>query len=562
MLDTDFDPADHIRIRSISLQSLFLRNGPFHLPWAQRSYAWREEHVRRLLSDLLAGYDSAERPYFLGYVSTARTAEGSGSAIADGQQRLITLSLLFAELRSRIPAGEVRDCLTACLLKSSDHSDAIITLQENIRQVYLEQLVNDAGAADERSIEGDLCPPEQGLILNRYAIADALDASELTTPDQLEAFARFCLTRCAVAFQVVDSEEEALQMLATEEETGLPFHSIERSKVTLLSIMPRNDHVAAGELWSAMQARVGHDGLSELLSQLRIIKAGKSWRGGSNTPAETDLATQYEINKRGITFLREDLAPALDAYHLLRSCDEGATPRPEVAADPTWQAALTQLNWLDQCHWHIPAIAWLLRFGTDHKAAPQFFAELDRHAWIYRIANEDQKLTSRDFARLADRILSTDDPAILLPMKVPGRFVAAAKQSLSTRTFYYKNYAKIVLRRLSLLLGHDPGPSDNLKICGEHIMPRNPTPASEWHRNFGDKSKAKQYSDRIGNFCFLTPQDNDAIGNSDWDVKRPVLAASGLTLAIEAAEYDVWTRDTIQSRSDKLISLLREDLRF
>jgi uncharacterized protein with ParB-like and HNH nuclease domain len=108
---SDFEPGKFVRVEALSLEQIFRERGHFWLPWYQRSYAWRDDNVKRLISDLLSAFRSPEQRYFLGYVSTATRDRINGSAIADGQQRLVTLSLLFAELRSRLEPGDVRDAL-------------------------------------------------------------------------------------------------------------------------------------------------------------------------------------------------------------------------------------------------------------------------------------------------------------------------------------------------------------------------------------------------------------------------------------------------------------------
>ena len=68
--------------------------GRFEVPWHQRYYDWEDVHVSELLSDLKDALDEERPSYFLG--SIMLVGDGNPWEVNDGQQRLITLSLLVA----------------------------------------------------------------------------------------------------------------------------------------------------------------------------------------------------------------------------------------------------------------------------------------------------------------------------------------------------------------------------------------------------------------------------------------------------------------------------------
>ena len=70
------------------------RMGRFEIPWHQRYYDWGGEQVGELLGDLKEALDEDRASYFLG--SIMLVGDASPWEVNDGQQRLITLSLLFA----------------------------------------------------------------------------------------------------------------------------------------------------------------------------------------------------------------------------------------------------------------------------------------------------------------------------------------------------------------------------------------------------------------------------------------------------------------------------------
>lgn len=80
----------------VCLVSDILYSGRFEVPWHQRYYDWNREQVEELLSDLKEALDSKKACYFLGSIMLVEASTGAPRKINDGQQRLITLSLLIA----------------------------------------------------------------------------------------------------------------------------------------------------------------------------------------------------------------------------------------------------------------------------------------------------------------------------------------------------------------------------------------------------------------------------------------------------------------------------------
>ena len=85
--------------QTITLFDLFC-SGRFEVPWHQRLYDWKPEHVEELLLDLEGSVRAGRNCYFVGTIILVK-AEKDRWRINDGQQRMVTLSLVFASLRQR-----------------------------------------------------------------------------------------------------------------------------------------------------------------------------------------------------------------------------------------------------------------------------------------------------------------------------------------------------------------------------------------------------------------------------------------------------------------------------
>ena len=94
---SDTDQTTVIGSRATSFFRLFC-GGRFKVPWHQRRYDWTPQHVEELLQDINEAMDADRRCYFLGTVILVKSASREWH-INDGQQRMVTLSLICARLR-------------------------------------------------------------------------------------------------------------------------------------------------------------------------------------------------------------------------------------------------------------------------------------------------------------------------------------------------------------------------------------------------------------------------------------------------------------------------------
>lgn len=93
---------------------LFLK-GRFAVPWHQRYYDWRVSDVRALLHDINDAIEEKRDCYFLGTIMLVETAPLRWE-INDGQQRMVTVSLICAALCRRFPRGSYREGRALCML--------------------------------------------------------------------------------------------------------------------------------------------------------------------------------------------------------------------------------------------------------------------------------------------------------------------------------------------------------------------------------------------------------------------------------------------------------------
>ena len=144
---------------SASTAGALLSSSIFEVPQFQREYSWEEDEVAEFWNDLSSGLDTDS--YFLGLVIL--TDEGKRKHVVDGQQRLITLSLLAnaiyfeAHVRGRTALA---DRIRADFLKSidyeSDETSPRVVLSDESDNKTFQVILKSGEISDDVGDEGSV----------------------------------------------------------------------------------------------------------------------------------------------------------------------------------------------------------------------------------------------------------------------------------------------------------------------------------------------------------------------------------------------------------------------
>jgi Uncharacterized conserved protein len=143
---------------SATTAAALLSNYTFEVPQYQREYAWERDEVSEFWNDLRNSI--TDESYFLGLVIL--TGEGQRKQVVDGQQRLLTLSLLAAALyREAIKSNRkaLADRLQSDFLRSIDYeTDEVrprVSLSDPADNRTLQALLTEGKTVDEPSSPDD-----------------------------------------------------------------------------------------------------------------------------------------------------------------------------------------------------------------------------------------------------------------------------------------------------------------------------------------------------------------------------------------------------------------------
>lgn len=544
--------VSHVSVAAVPVRYLFSGEFRFQLPWFQRAYAWTPAQIAGLASgirDTMKAHGGRD-PYPLGTLMLARRMKAIETAVVDGHQRLMTLTILLAVLRDLEPDADEAAALHALVADPEAPESWRLTALADAASLLVASVQTPGATAEPPEADWcDLSMSERHIIENR----DFLHAEFLRLLPKVadrRAFAAYLLDKCWVIVHIADDEDEAWRRLRLDEDTRLEFDAENRAKASLLSLVPREQRQAAADGWARCEQILPPSELVALLHHLRLLDMGPKAR---KRPIEIDIAEHFDLRHRGLEFIDDRMLPMARRMRALIDADTG-----NAAAD----RSLASLGWLGRQLWMPPALLWQATCGGDTEATADFYFRLDRLMWVMRIGGVDPTRQERRLWRIIDHI--RDAAAVhgcedleIEPKLYAGALVALRSPKLGTRRFL-----GVLLRRLSLTLGADPGPVDPCSVTIEHLLPRNPKRGSDWGRTFRGKKHIDGNAYRLGNLTFMTHDENQAAGSHDWPLKRNVLAKSAFVLSHGLADAETWTADAIEARGERLVTALFTEWRL
>lgn len=103
----------------LPLGKVFTSDYQLSIPSFQRAYSWRPGNVLQLLDDVRFASQTQETPYFLGSLILVHDDDRAYEVI-DGQQRLVSLTIIIAALRELEDDPALAHDLTNLILEPGD----------------------------------------------------------------------------------------------------------------------------------------------------------------------------------------------------------------------------------------------------------------------------------------------------------------------------------------------------------------------------------------------------------------------------------------------------------
>lgn len=566
---------DALPTKSLRLSDLLARRHHFTIPGYQRPYSWTLKEAGQLLEDVLAasGVDDEmlkEPDYFFGaillYDSSGRDLSDSDPSeeerimeIVDGQQRLLTLTILSAVLRD-LGLGEdlaqlaqVDDLIAQHLVASDGRNRRNRIMLRGRGEEFFMRFVQEPGGCGVMPDEDKELTEDEELILNvREAFVTELSRLSAEERARLGVFLR---ERCHVVVILTHDLDRALRMFTVLNERGRPLQRNDILKAEVMRNLPVERMAWALDKWEGARVRLGTD-FEGFFSHLRTVYGRVRPQVISGV---RDVMTEAGGAERFIGNVVEPLSIAY-AQVLQR-------PATGEAMD-TRARMLTYLNRLSGGDWVPAAIAALDRFNAEPARADEVLVEIDRLAHLLRIMGLGAGKRVRRFGQVieairSDRGLGRDHDVFRLSREDHRNLL------YSLRDLHGRNpqVSKYVLMRLNDELGGQLTRLDLENYNVEHILPRRPAQKSQWRKWHPDSGLRETSTCSLGNLIVAPQKLNDLARNKEFQQKQQVyrdVPKFGPRLAIvdDVLSSVSWMPEDIAAREERMIAILGRMWRF
>lgn len=548
------------------IREIFEGSYQFEIPDYQRPYAWTTEQTTELFNDLVSAMQDtriagASSQYFLGSIVLIKNDREPKSWVVDGQQRLSTLTMLFAVLRTLMP--DAADDITDFLYKKGKinlgekNEYRLIAREEDAD--FFRTNIQEPDGITQLVVSTDKL--EDSRLRFRENVALLLEKAKALSPVDLIALWQFLANNCSLVVISTPNLEAAYRIFSVLNNRGLDLAPIDIIKAEVLGLIRTTagddkSRVYAKE-WSRIESTLGRDAFGDLFSHIRSIYAKKKQKY-TLVKEFQEHVTEY---KAPVDLVDNVIKPYAEVWDVVRNADFEATEQAE-----TINELLSWLNRVDFKDWVPPALVYFKRFRQQPKLLAEFFQSLERLTYFLLVTKVGINERIETYAALTKEIE---------PEAFKGNLVGLTRLALidaQKRKFVtaldgnvYDDLPKarmaLVLRLESLM--RSPGVQLQNAVSLEHVLPQTPPDGSGWLKWFPDGNERDAWTHRLANLVPLDRNKNSSASNYNFAKKKDVYfkgkgTASPFVLTQEVGREETWTPAMLIDRQKRLVDVLKK----
>lgn len=537
-----------------------IKSSRFVIPIYQRPYSWTDDQIEDLYRDIADAIAPPVQDYFLGTIVTTR-GEDARLTIIDGQQRIVTVSVLIASIRDYFWLdGQVeraqdieREYLFKRDLRTQELTPHILLTAED-RDFFVKTVaMSPPSPPAARSVEPS-SPAQQRLQRASQIAAKFIQSLIAVTrkgDDRLLDLIEFLTEKAKLVSVAVGSESSAFVIFEVLNDRGLDLSITDLLKNFIFRTAA--DRVEEAQTaWAQMTAIITEvDSEPELKNFIR-----HHWVASHGMTRERELYDTIKKNVKSKALAVEfakSLAKAAPVYAAL------GNPSSELWED--YDAAVKQsievLDQLGVTQLRPLLMAIFTHFNVDQtaKALPMIVA------WTVRFlicGSGGSGTLEAAYAIRAGEVSSgkiSTAKALWEAMSTTVPDDATFKQKFATATVSKADLAKYYLRVLEQKMKSPDDETivnpDQGKVNLEHILPRNPGK----HWNHISAEQQHTFVKRLGNLTLLATRLNGKAANAPFAEKKTHFAKSAINMTKALSQWSEWSLVEIESRQAELAEL-------
>ena len=575
---------------SIHFADLFFK-GQFEVPWHQRRYDWKKEHVIALLQDIDDARESKQECYFLSSLLLMDESEQKWQ-VNDGQQRMMTYSLICARF-ARLFNSHNEKHLESLAMRILFHISEVDTYSLSDADNLAPRL---KPSADDESrfnllIRGQDVGQNGKLTVAWQEIDKFVSALSL---EKAKEYFDFLVKKIEVSCLTIPSDMDPNLVFETVNFRGKPLDNFDLIRNHFYSYF--NDKSESARRDTVKNA-LDHN----LYNQFNVGNGNKSsdymqcylqCEYGFLRKEQLYRHTKEKIKKGIKSFITETKTPADYIYDLIArlSKAENAEIFSMIARENIGDGFIERFNnlagrknkkrnlktLLDELRSYTvvyPVVFALLnRFitiGASKESAKVIYRVLQNiTSFVMRTASIEDKfqpsLFESELSNLAQKIMNTKSIDALSKIDILDILKNLDSSNVMDDEKFIKAFSEVEIkdvgksRRILYALNKEIQPSSDIiqfnQLTLEHILPKSTKHLKKW-TDF-DEKRHKDWVNRLGNLTLLSKNENrpsDA-DNESMKKKKKIFEKSILTINKNLAKSsnDNWSPKIIETRQKKM----------
>ena len=552
------------------LSKIFSSEFDYVIPSFQRPYAWTEEEAGVLFDDLYDFYmtESDEEQYFLGSIVLVKEEDKPVAEVIDGQQRLTTLTILFAVIASKMSEIKRSKFSEYIIEPGNDFEGLDAKPRVHIRKrdneffkKYIQEM--DFKGLFELNPDNQDTEAKSNIIKNAKCFLNRIE-ERFSSEEEIIQFGAYLVKRCFLVAVSTPTRQAAFRIFSVMNNRGMSLLATDIIKADIIGAIRESWHTEYNNKWEEMETEVGRNGFNDLFGHIRMViakvKAKKALQDEFYDVVFPNRNGRDISEKEAINFIDNILSPYSEAYRVITNSEYTSTTGADSVND-----ILRWLNRIDNSDWVPVAMMYYVKHKEDPAILDKFFRRLERLAAYMRATSWDVTHRIERYAKVLSEIeIASDDgfgSAIELTQDEKESFLEKLHSNMYTMVSKKRNY--LILRLDSFV--SDRSASYVSKILTiEHVLPQTVNEDSQWAEWWPDEEERKQWVHKIGNLLPLTSRTNSQAQNYDFDTKkekyfRGKAGVSAYALTTQVLTYQEWTPEVVKKRQVDLIEIYKKN---
>jgi len=549
----------------IPLRKLFSDEFLFRIPNYQRPYSWGVEQVSQLFNDL---YDALtdrktsgeeHSQYFLGTLILVKSDNSPESQVLDGQQRIITLTVLLAVLRHAITDRDFADAISDYIRERGNVIAGTpdrfrLALRERDEEFFRDLIQIPEGLENLSDQERqNLSDVPRRIVENAKLLSELV--CRLTEEDQ-QQFTQFLVNSCVVVVVSTPDFESAFRVFSRLNSRGIDLSHADVLKAELIGLIEPREQDRYTRKWEDVEEQLGQESFLSLFGHMVMARYHDVLRESMLT----SFKRVFHPETSPASFIDHTLIPYSDCFTEILSSDYSIRQQSALI-----NRYLTWLNRLNHSDW-IPPVLEIFRLRHNDSAYLQeFLNKLERLSAALMIARVQGRERILRYARIlrefsAGADLFRQDSPIQLTDSEKEQVLVVLGGDIYLESLPVRRY---VLQRLNSEIADVEQVYVPRQTSIEHVLPQNPRPNSYWIQYFPDENERIALTNKLGNLVLLSRKKNSEASNFDFAEKKERyfrVSTSGVAtyaLTVRVINEGDWTPETIRRYQHEHISILR-----